>query len=511
MKRTFLTLAALVVPLLVGNNPVHAAVWYTVTDLGTLGGAESYAMSINNAGQISGYSFRTGSADRQAFIYSGGVMHDLNTSTYISSQAMSINADGQVIGFGNLDANTRRALIFSGGAIQELGTLGGTASSGSGINASGQIVGNSTLPESTNFHAFLYSSGAMQDLGTLGGTRSAAIGINDAGLIVGYSRITGSTTEHAFLYSNGKMQDLGTLGGNSSQAWRINNSGQIVGYSKLGNDTHAFLYSDGTMKDLGVLAPGHGSQATSINNLGNVVGFDFNSSPTYTSTAILYSNGTLTELNSLILPGSNWSLTAAWGINDLGQIVGNGANPAGQNHAFLLTPITQQTASVPGTGQQSVSIGGGASQAGGLVAQFSNITEIGSLNVQSAPANLDDMLNGDGPFGAGPVNFALPTGANNVQTWDIVYSGSFSGLITLTFAYDPTGLTAADQQALQIYHWTKGQWDNLGGLVNLDAHTITVNTNSLSPFALGITAVPEPASLSILVFGGLALLQRKRR
>ena len=46
-------------------------------------------------------------------------------------------------------------------------------------------------------------------------------------------------------------------------------------------------------------------------------------------------------MNSLIDPSSGWILADATAINDSGQIVGNGTNPAGQTHAFLLTPIPE--------------------------------------------------------------------------------------------------------------------------------------------------------------------------
>ena len=36
--------------------------------------------------------------------------------------------------------------------------------------------------------------------------------------------------------------------------------------------------------------------------------------------------------------GTNWTLTKAAGINDMGWIVGTGTTPSGQQHAFLLTP-----------------------------------------------------------------------------------------------------------------------------------------------------------------------------
>ena len=48
-------------------------------------------------------------------------------------------------------------------------------------------------------------------------------------------------------------------------------------------------------------------------------------------------DGQATDLNTLLPSGSGWTLLAATGINDLGQIVGYGTYD-GNNQGFLLTP-----------------------------------------------------------------------------------------------------------------------------------------------------------------------------
>ena len=69
-----------------------------MTDLGTLGGTNSYANAVSaNGSVIVGYSDITGGGQR-AFRYSGGVMSDLGTllgGTY--SYAFGVSADGSVI------------------------------------------------------------------------------------------------------------------------------------------------------------------------------------------------------------------------------------------------------------------------------------------------------------------------------------------------------------------------------------------------------------------------------
>src|SRR5437660_7681384 len=88
------------------------------------------------------------------------------------------------------------------------------------------------------------------------------------------------------------MTDLGTLGG-SSYAYGINDSGTIVGYSWTPNSDHPH--------------------------------------------AFVYLNGMMIDLNSLIPSGAGWELLEAYGINNGGQIVGEGLLN-GQSHAFRLDP-----------------------------------------------------------------------------------------------------------------------------------------------------------------------------
>jgi probable HAF family extracellular repeat protein len=51
----------------------------------------------------------------------------------------------------------------------------------------------------------------------------------------------------------------------------------------------------------------------------------------------------MTDLNTLLLPGSGWTLNYAEAINDAGQIVGIGTNGLNQHHAYLLTPVPEPT------------------------------------------------------------------------------------------------------------------------------------------------------------------------
>jgi probable HAF family extracellular repeat protein len=77
-------------------------------NLGTLGGPDSNACGINEAGQVVGYSDITGSSDSHshAFIYSRAKLLDLNNlvapnSGWILYSATGINDRGQIVGYGS--------------------------------------------------------------------------------------------------------------------------------------------------------------------------------------------------------------------------------------------------------------------------------------------------------------------------------------------------------------------------------------------------------------------------
>jgi probable HAF family extracellular repeat protein len=76
------------------------------------------------------------------------------------------------------------------------------------------------------------------------------------------------------------------------------------------------------------------ASANAINDNGVIVGQGGNGH------AFIYQNGHATDLNSLIAPGSGFTLFNADGINDNGVIVGTASNSNGQTFGFELTPVS---------------------------------------------------------------------------------------------------------------------------------------------------------------------------
>jgi len=329
-----------------GNFPEDRAVLWRdgkIIDLGTLpepeGGYESGAQAVNSSGQVVGWALNTipdpyffvGFSSvfydyyqpvypyqERAFFWENGVMQDLGTlGTGSDALAMAINERGQVIGisYTSSTANQVTTPCGSGPTLDpflwdkhsgmiDLGTLGGTCGIPSWINNRGQVVGSSDLGGDQNAHTFLWTKeNGMQDLGTLGGSSSGPSMINDRGEVVGESLLPGDTQGDAFLWKNGMMYDLGTLDG-CAAALAINARSQVVGnWGDFPNcDTGAFLSEDG---------------------------------------------GPVVDLRTLISPPTNLSLLVI-GINDRGEIAGNGDNASDIDHAILLIPCDEHHPGIDG-------------------------------------------------------------------------------------------------------------------------------------------------------------------
>jgi probable HAF family extracellular repeat protein len=336
--KTHLVLGALLGAALLGAS-AQAAVPYTVTDIGTMGGASSVAHDVNNAGQVVGYSLMPGGI-YHAFLWQDGTMRDLGTLGGEYSDAYAINDSGQLVG-----QTDGHAFLWQQGVMNPLGELPEVPSAtprhseAVGINRYGQAVGTVTVTVSSpTWDTFkipvIWNNGVATEIFprslVFGGDRfQATTGINDHGDVVGVRSSGG------FLWRNGALTDLGpALGGttNFNGPPSINNVGQVVGFSS--GPYQAFLWENGTTTPLALLPGGQGTVAHDINNLGQIVGADVS------HLAVLWEDGVISDLNDLIPAGSGWALTHTSAINDLGQIVGWGLIN-GNEHAVLLTPVPE--------------------------------------------------------------------------------------------------------------------------------------------------------------------------
>jgi len=338
MKRKPLLVSTIAILFL--SAPALGIPMYNVVDLGTPG-IRSVANAINDKGEVVGAVSSPDGSDSHAFVYRDGRMQDLNI-TFPNSAATAINDNGAITGRYN-DFGINRAFTYDNASgFMPLPSQGWGQVFTNDINNQGRVVGVGV--HNNQFRAFQSGPGAsLTDLGTLGGPSSRAEAINEAGTVVGAAALPNNGGSHAFLY-NGQMIDLGTLGGMDSIATDINDKGQIVGASTLRQGgVHAFVYENGRMTDLGNFGSGT-TAAQAINNNGVIVGDWFIGN---TGRGFIY-DGSLHNLNDLIDPLSDWQITQALDINDLGQIAVFGCDIA-QCHALRLDPITTAEAPIPGT------------------------------------------------------------------------------------------------------------------------------------------------------------------
>ncbi len=352
---------------------------YTVTDLGVLPGYVSVtAVAVNSRGDVACSANNTGSGTGRACVYQGGRLVTLGVPPgFTDDMASSMNSWGEVVGTACASghSNTSHAFLYSRGKMQDLGTLPGLPETYvTGLNNRGQVVGGALAARGKTGkrppdHAFLFSSGHMMPLPPPPGcTEVVAIGINDAGQVV--VNPYGGRLSQPFLYDaqTGRWTTLAPpAGAQQGGASALNGQGQAAGWAgpfggtfNTEPSTHAVLWSGGAATDLGTLPGATDSGAFALNGRGEVVGFaEYEPSAAgeaigmrlresnplrrlfrtnSTRRAFMWRAGRMADLNDLIPRASGWTLAEAHGINDRGQIVGDGEHD-GQQRAFLLTPL----------------------------------------------------------------------------------------------------------------------------------------------------------------------------
>jgi len=343
--------------------------YYDLVTLDSLGGSVSFAININDSGQISGTGLLSTNAILHAQIwpYRSRRTRDLGTLGGPNSAIFQYNhgRHGQFVGWSETAGYDPYAENFCGfgtshvclgfswqhGTMRSLPTLGGTNDNANDVNERGQIAGaaeTSTVdPSCTPPHVLDYLGVIWQPDDTMttlppysGDTVSYAYTMTQSGRdAVGNSGSCAAPATHAVLWQNASSPiNLGSLGGTVNIALDINNHGQVIGNSDLyGNTvTHTFLWQNSAMNDLGTLPGDVNSFAGGINDEGQVVGQSCDASGN--CRGYLWQNGSIYDLNTLITPHKNLNVLFGANINDSGQIVGATVNAQGLERAVVLIP-----------------------------------------------------------------------------------------------------------------------------------------------------------------------------
>ncbi len=427
------------------GGPVNTG--YALVVLGTLPDQNhSSAHSIDNYGQIVGYS-----------------MHGWEAVLFDTT------------GNGN---NVRLGMLATGDP-----TYNSVAYS---INNNGQIVGEAdaggadyaTLFDPTgngnniNLGALGAQPGAGSDLGV-------AHSINDSGQIVGWASTENSPhPAHATLFDstgNGSNIDLGTLGGTRSGAYANNNDGDIVGFAWTpSSDSHATLFDPTGGEnniDLGTFG-GDYSTARAINNHGQIVGWAADSSGNSHAT-IFDPTGNGDNIDLGMLDGES---SAAYAINNGGQIVGTATDSWGNTRATLFDPT--------GSGENI--------DLNDLIRPSASLELIRASDINDSGWIVGRGLYPNGYEGA----FLLIPGPALIGDCDL------SGYV------DDDDLSILLANWTLYGDWTTGDLDEYWFVADNDLSLILAHWNEGTP-PLDGSAVPEPATLSLLALGA-CLIRRKR-
>jgi len=296
---------------------------------------------------------------------------------------LGINNIGEMVGaryppkfdsFNPVEMLAVSPILYSGGKWKSILPEGAVSGPPAALNDSGQVAGQLRLASAQPHHLSpaVWRGSEVQLLEIPTPYTSGVVkGINNAGQAVGFlqqlSSNPSSLQKFAVLWDTKDVTLLGSLPeAGQSESVAINNQGCILGVTTSGTTEFAkyaqdhmegktpsalipptlsfggFLWDKGTLTALvtpekpatGIdVSKGYLPRAISDDRV--VVGraTDFSGK----NIAFLWHNSKMTALNTLIPEESGWTLTDAKGLNNLGQIVGQGKYN-GQHHAFLLTP-----------------------------------------------------------------------------------------------------------------------------------------------------------------------------
>lgn len=381
-------------------------------------GMSSGASPLNEAGHVVGRSFRYSGAvslGPSAWVYNGastiqvgltGIEHTASDGFRASAPHM-LNEAGDVAGVslryqGAVEAG-QSAWFYNGMTTRDIGLTGtehtrdddAKFSLPSHMNETGHVVGLSSRYNGGSEHlgdsVWLYNGTATVDIGLTGAenTRddgyknSHAVDLNDAGQVAGYSyRYNGGSEDlgiSAWFYDGTSTHQIGLtgdehtnhLGYQYNYVTDLNQAGRVIGYSNIYNSAEessqigqeAWLY-DAQLNQTFQLRPstaevGEGSSTIRyFDEDGLVMGTYYSSEDEeYRAFYFTVEDG-LHDFGSLVAGGlaeSGWSeLAAAFQVNGLGQLAGNGTipNEIGPEYSmpYLLTPIVSSPGDFNGDG-----------------------------------------------------------------------------------------------------------------------------------------------------------------
>ncbi len=217
-------------------------------DIGNLGGGGASIFSINNYGDATGTSRLPNSDRLQPFRWTArDGMEFLGSLGGTQGQANSINDEGEVVGYSEDSSLVSRGFFWSQEVgMQGLGLLPESAwCNASDINNSSEVVGTCRGMMSDHWMPFYWTAKAgMTPLGNSGG-EGIAVAINDLGEVVGAIK-TDTGYKALLVSSDGQWIDMNLLLPDTSEWFLefghdINIAGEVIGMGRRDGELRGVL------------------------------------------------------------------------------------------------------------------------------------------------------------------------------------------------------------------------------------------------------------------------------
>jgi uncharacterized membrane protein len=308
-----------------------------------------YPNAINSHGTVVGWSMGSPVDNQSPWIWtaSEGTRALPKPPGYLWSAATDINDAGVIVGYAQPVWSAEQSMVawkYENGQF----TIYPGVGMANNINNSGAVVGRSCLSGANLTCYFMAEPG--QSPHTVGPANFYSssmwrfIDVNDGGQIV-YTPpgATGAATRRE---PNGTLTLLPPPPSPyvRTYTWAINNSGQVTGRYEynIGSEyfSKAFIWSpEAGLTYVGI--PNYHVRPKGLNNLGQVVGETGANESSYLDTWVWTPERGNENLDALIDPTAQIVTTRAYGINDAGQIIGNGSRltPPFAAIYYVLTPV----------------------------------------------------------------------------------------------------------------------------------------------------------------------------
>ena len=215
-----------------------------------------------------------------------------------------------------------------------------------GINDAGTVVGGSRYIAPPVERGFASGNGGVSftEINVPGAIRTGLRDINNGGVVTGRARFGGGDV--AILYDGATTTQISVPGATSSSVGEgLNDSGQVVGIGTDVDGNRFGFYYDGVTATGITVGTALCSAAWGINNAGDIVG-DYSAAADCSAA----SHGFLRHLgvdSTVDIPGAVNS--SVLGINDHGWITGSFTDAAGNTHGFIGSPVPDPTVPEPTT------------------------------------------------------------------------------------------------------------------------------------------------------------------